>query len=78
MSSVPRPTPGHDPDGGPLGPEAELDVLLARARLRVEPDEYARLVRTYEQQRAQLEALRLPEARDAEPAMRFDPGGDRL
>ena len=46
-----------------------VDAVLARAGLRVTPEDYERLVGLYPTLRAQCAALRLPELRDLEPAV---------
>jgi hypothetical protein len=45
-----------------------VDSILGLAQLSIADDEYARMVRTYPLVREQLAALRIPEARYAQPA----------
>jgi hypothetical protein len=45
-----------------------VDSLLSLARLPIDEEEYARLLRTYPLLREQANALRLPETRNAAPA----------
>ena len=54
-----------------MSPEQELDLLLERAGLRLEPDEHERLLRLYPMIRQSLDELRLPETRYAEPAATY-------
>jgi hypothetical protein len=49
----------------------ELDTLLGRNRLVLDQEDYQRLASAYPLLREQTEALRLPEARYAEPAVVF-------
>jgi hypothetical protein len=56
-----------------MSPEQELDLLLERAGLRLEPDEHERLARLYPTIRQSLDELRLPETRYAEPAATYRP-----
>jgi hypothetical protein len=51
--------------------QEQLQALLARARLSVDPDEQERLLRIYPMIRESIDALRRPEARYAEPAALF-------
>ena len=50
---------------------AAVDQILARAELRVSEPERARLIRLYPTLLADVRRLRIPEARDAEPAVVF-------
>lgn len=52
-------------------PEAEVDFALRRAGLSVLPEERARFIRLYPLLQACPEQIRLPETRDAEPALIF-------
>jgi hypothetical protein len=45
-----------------------IDTILGLAQLPVAEDEYERMVRTYPLLREQVAALRIPEARYAQPA----------
>lgn len=45
-----------------------VDTILGLAQLPMAEDEYAQLVRTYALYREQAAALRIPEARYAQPA----------
>ncbi len=55
----------------------QVDALLALAGVRVEQEEYDRLVRLFPIIQAQLAELRIPEARDAEPAVIY-PARDQV
>jgi hypothetical protein len=48
--------------------KAAVDTILGLAGLPMAEDEYERLVRTYPLYREQAAALRIPEARYAQPA----------
>ncbi|HEY8292441.1 MAG TPA: hypothetical protein VIG44_08130 [Thermomicrobiales bacterium] len=48
---------------------ATVDHLIALAGLTVTPEEHDYFVRAYPVLRASLQYLRIPEARDAEPAL---------
>jgi hypothetical protein len=50
-----------------------IDAALARAKLPVTPEEHERLQRNYPVVQSWSEQLRLPEARNAEPAVVFRP-----
>jgi hypothetical protein len=46
-----------------------VDTILGLAQLPIDEEEYERLLRTYPHVREQAAALRIPEVRNAEPAM---------
>ena len=56
-------------DIDPAQAKIAVDAVLARAGLRVTPEDYERLIGLYPILRAQCAALRLPELRDLEPAL---------
>ena len=48
--------------------KAAVDTILGLAQLPIAEDEYERLLRNYTLLRSQVAALRIPEARYAQPA----------
>ncbi len=56
---------------------AQVDLVLARTGLPVTPEERERLIRVYPMIAEWTGALRLPETRDAEPALIYPATFDR-
>ena len=50
---------------------AAVDAIIARDRLHPSEEDYERLVNAYLEQQAELEPLRAPELRGAEPSVIF-------
>jgi hypothetical protein len=50
---------------------AQVDAIVARDGLRLPPDEYERLVASYDETQTLLAALRAPEFASTEPAIVF-------
>lgn len=52
----------------PSAARAALDAILTRDKLHLSPEDYEWLVSLYDETQTQLQLLRGPEFRDAEPA----------
>ena len=49
---------------------AAVDAILTRDKLHLSPEDYEWLVSLYDETQAQLQLLRAPSFRDAEPAVK--------